>query len=76
MKLLRLHALLLCLAASAISASGKQPPNILFIFTDDHALQAISAYDFRGRGLNQTPNIDRLADQGAIFNANYCANSI
>ncbi len=58
------------------AAAEKAPPNILFIFSDDHAEQAISAYDFRGRGLNQTPNIDRLAEEGAIFRGNYCANSI
>jgi hypothetical protein len=34
-------------------------PNILFIMSDDHAYQAISAYDDR---LIQTPNIDRIAD--------------
>ena len=39
-------------------------PNILFIMSDDHAAQAISAY---GHGINQTPNIDRLASRGARF---------
>ena len=54
------------------SAQEKQP-NILFIFTDDHAPQSISAY---GSVINKTPNIDRLADEGAIFLRNMCANSI
>lgn len=75
MKSLRLLAALACCCTPLLAARG-QPPNILFLFTDDHALQAISAYDFRGRHLNQTPNIDRLAKEGALFNANYCANSI
>ena len=35
-----------------------QLPNIIYIMSDDHAYQAISAY---GHGLNETPNIDRLA---------------
>jgi len=48
-------------------------PNILFIMSDDHAYQAISAY---GHGLNQTPNIDRLAEEGAIFTRACVANSI
>jgi len=48
-------------------------PNILFIMSDDHAYQAISAY---GHGLNQTPNIDRLAVQGAIFTRACVTNSI
>ncbi len=40
------------------------PPNIVCIMSDDHGYQAISAY---GYGLNKTPNIDRLAREGAIF---------
>ena len=41
--------------------------------SDDHAYQAISAY---GYGLNETPNIDRLAKEGAIFNRACVTNSI
>ena len=48
-------------------------PNILFIMSDDHAYQAVSAYGF---GLNQTPNIDRLAKEGAIFTRACVTNSI
>ncbi len=48
-------------------------PNILFIMSDDHGAQAISAY---GSGLNHTPNIDRLAQNGAILNHCYVNNSI
>lgn len=48
-------------------------PNIIFIMSDDHAYQAISAY---GHGLNKTPNIDRLAKEGAIFNRATVTNSI
>ncbi|NQU87446.1 MAG: sulfatase-like hydrolase/transferase, partial [Mariniphaga sp.] len=48
-------------------------PNILFIMSDDHAYQAISAYGF---GLNETPNIDRLASEGAIFTRACVTNSI
>lgn len=48
-------------------------PNIIFIFTDDHALQAIGAY---GSVINKTPNIDRLADEGMIFRNAFCTNSI
>jgi len=50
-----------------------QRPNILFIMSDDHAFQAISAY---GHGLNKTPNIDRLAEEGAIFTRACVTNSI
>ncbi|MFW5758225.1 MAG: sulfatase [Bacteroidota bacterium] len=48
-------------------------PNILFIMSDDHAYQAISAYD---NSLIQTPNIDRLADEGALFTRFSVTNSI
>ena len=51
----------------------QQHPNILFIMSDDHAYQAISAY---GTGLNHTPNIDRLATEGAIFTRACVTNSI
>lgn len=60
---------------ACISKTQKQPdrPNILFIMSDDHAFQAISAY---GHGLNKTPNIDRLAQEGAIFTKGFVTNSI
>ena len=48
-------------------------PNILFIFSDDHAPQAIGAY---GSKINETPNLDRIAKAGAIFHNSFCANSI
>ena len=48
-------------------------PNIVIIISDDHAYQAISAY---GSKLTQTPNIDRIAKEGVIFNKAYVTNSI
>src|SRR5256885_1188089 len=48
----------------ALGADADKRPNILFIFSDDHAYQAISAY---GSGLNKTSNIDRLAQEGMRF---------
>ena len=46
-------------------SQGPSPgPNIIFIMSDDHAYQAISAYDDK---LIQTPNIDRIAREGMIF---------
>jgi len=47
--------------------------NIIYIMSDDHAYQAISAY---GYGLNQTPNIDQLANEGMRFNKAFVTNSI
>ncbi|KQC30099.1 sulfatase [Flagellimonas eckloniae] len=52
------------------------PPNIIFIMSDDHALQAISAYGHEIGKLAPTPNIDRLATNGAIFQNSFCTNSI
>ena len=50
-----------------------KPLNVLFIFTDDHAYQAISAY---GSNRNQTPNIDRIAKTGMLFDRAFVTNSI
>ncbi len=58
--------------ATAEKAPAK-PPNILFIMSDDHAYQAISAYNDR---LIQTPNIDRLAKEGILFSNACVTNSI
>ncbi|MEL6589426.1 MAG: sulfatase [Bacteroidota bacterium] len=51
----------------------KPRPNILFIMSDDHAYQAISAYSER---LIQTPNIDRIANEGMLFRNACVSNSI
>jgi arylsulfatase A-like enzyme len=61
------------LCSFGLQAKKSERPNILFIMSDDHAYQAISAY---GHGLNSTPNIDRLAKEGVIFNRGFVANSI
>ncbi|TWU29314.1 sulfatase family protein [Bythopirellula polymerisocia] len=54
-------------------AFADERPNILFIFTDDHATQALSAY---GSKLIETPNLDRIADGGMRFDRCYVTNSI
>lgn len=58
------------------NAAETTRPNILFLFSDDHALNAISAYGGRLKDLAPTPNIDRIADEGMIFQHSFCANSI
>ncbi|MCF7731509.1 MAG: sulfatase-like hydrolase/transferase [Akkermansiaceae bacterium] len=60
----------------AASAGAAERPNIVFIFSDDHALSGISAYGGIYKDVAPTPNIDRLAAQGVIFERSYCANSI
>jgi len=52
---------------------GLTRPNIVFIMSDDHAYQAISAY---GYGLNHTPHIDRLAREGVMLSSACVTNSI
>ena len=53
--------------------AAEQRPNILFIFTDDHAAHSMSCY---GSKINKTPNLDRIAAGGIRFNHCYCTNSI
>ena len=48
-------------------------PNILYIMTDDHAAHAMSCY---GSRINQTPNLDRIANEGVRFDNCFCTNSI
>ncbi len=75
----RLLVVVIGLAASwpgtrAVAADAKRP-NIVFIFSDDHAWQAISAYG-DPRQLLHTPNIDRIAQEGMRFNRCLVPNSI
>ena len=53
--------------------SGVQKrPNIVFIFSDDHATHAIGAYEGLYQSIDPTPNIDRLARQGMLFENSFC----
>lgn len=65
----------LLLPSTILFSQTKQPsrPNIIFIMSDDHAYQAISAYDKR---LISTPNIDKIAKNGVLFTNASVTNSI
>ncbi len=68
---------LLGLALAATAGLAEKRPNILFLFSDDHACQAISAYP--GGILDElapTPSIDRIAQEGLLFEKSFCTNSI
>lgn len=65
-----------CSEESENTTEDVKSPNIVFIFTDDHAYQAISAYQSRLADLAPTPNIDRIAENGILFNRAYVTNSI
>ena len=67
-----LALLMLCATAFAVD---RPRPNIVFIYSDDHAYQAISAYG-DDRKLIQTPNIDRIAQEGMRFDRALVTNSI
>lgn len=69
---------LLCLVSLCTTACNQpeekaERPNIIFIMTDDHTTQAMSAY---GSVINQTPNMDRIASSGIRFNNAFVTNSI
>ncbi len=78
---MRVQFIPLCISFLAMWSSCQSPktkdlpskPNIVFIMSDDHAYQAISAYD---QGLTSTPNIDRIAQEGMLFSNACVTNSI
>jgi len=74
-----IKSIILCLVFLVLSSCTKKKtvpterPNILFIMSDDHAYQAISAYE---NHLIETPNIDRIANEGLLFTNACVTNSI
>ena len=53
-------------------SKGDKKPNIIFILSDDHTTNAISAYGSIYKDIAPTPNIDRIAKDGALFKNNFC----
>ena len=70
---IRFASAMVFLASCFASPAVAKRPNILFVMSDDHAYQAISAY---GSNRNETPNIDRIAAEGMRFDRCYVTNSI
>ncbi len=68
---MRLLFFLLCCSTQLVVA--QQRPNIIYIMSDDHDADAISAYN---KQFISTPNIDRLAKEGMLFQRNFVNNSI
>jgi arylsulfatase A-like enzyme len=56
--------------------SAADRPNMVWIFSDDHSYQTIGADGGRLKGLNPTPNLDRIAKEGMRFDRCYVGNSI
>lgn len=73
--LITVFSLVVSIALMSKSSAADQP-NIVFIFTDDHAPHAIGAYDGWLKSVNPTPNIDKLAGEGMLFVNSFCTNSI
>ncbi|MEM0964880.1 MAG: sulfatase [Verrucomicrobiota bacterium] len=72
----RLPYLLFVAFCFAPRANAESQPNIIWIFSDDHAYQTIGAYGGRFAPLDPSPNIDRLASEGMRFDRSYVCNSI
>ncbi|MBR7128854.1 MAG: sulfatase-like hydrolase/transferase, partial [Tidjanibacter sp.] len=74
-KLLTGVGVALPMAAALTGCAEKAPerPNIIIMMTDDHTCRALSCYD---RSLMHTPNLDRLAEEGMLFENCYVANAI
>ena len=70
------YALVLVASCMSCTEPLPGPPNIIFIFSDDHATQAVGAYGSRLAPLDPTPNIDRLAAEGIMFRSAFVTNSI
>ena len=68
-----MKCLFLFFLLSTTTLFAQQRPNILFIMSDDHDNDAISAYS---KQFIETPNIDRLAKEGVRFNKAFVGNSI
>ena len=67
-------------SAFAEETAPKSSPNILFLFTDDHAIQAMGSYKTRLQKFiidnKVTPNLDKLGKAGIVMNNCFCTNSI
>ncbi len=73
---LSVFVFLVIVGRMATSTAANDQPNILFIFSDDHAIKSISCYGGPLAGIAPTPHIDRIAKEGAVFLNSFCANSI
>lgn len=72
--MLKKLTLLVAIVGSVYSLHAQQTkPNVVIIISDDHSYQTIGAY---GSKVGRTPNIDRIAKDGAVFNHAYVNNSI
>lgn len=71
----KLVATILCTLCT-FGLAWAQQPNILFLMSDDHAANALGAYGGRLASLEPTPELDKLAGSGMLFENAFCTNSI
>ena len=75
----RFYILFVCFIANVAFAldrpvrQAQDRPNIVYIMTDDHAAQMMSAYD---DSRASTPNLDRIGEEGMLFRNSFCTNSL
>jgi hypothetical protein len=72
----KLYSVALLLSSLATFLDAVERPNIVFVFSDDHATQAISAYGFDLGKYAPTPNLDRIGEEGMRFDRCMVTNSI
>ena len=72
----KILSLLICASLWQISLQAQEKLNIIFIMSDDHTTQGFGVYNSRLAPLNPTPTLDRLAEEGIVFDNAFCTNSI
>lgn len=75
-KQLVLSAFFIVFLSACTTKEVNRPPNIIFIMSDDHTTQALGVYGSRLATLNPTPNLDKLASEGMVFNNCFVNNAI
>ena len=73
---IRLILIFCLISIGSMYRSLADRPNIIFIMSDDHTWQAVGAYDSRFKYLDPTPNLDKLAKSGMVFDHAICGNAI
>lgn len=74
--ILPVAAVLPAVSCGQVQKKPRQRPNVIFILSDDHTAQSIGAYGSIYRDICPTPNIDRMAEEGALFTNAFCTNAI
>ncbi len=69
----QLATVLLLLLPALVAGAKADRPNIIYIMTDDHAAQMMSAYD---SSRASTPNLDRIGEEGILFRNSFNTNSL